>query len=108
MTWNKETAAARSAIIQEIRAFFLQQDFLEVDTPILHQAPIPEAFIELFAAGPYLLQASPEYLMKRLVARGIGPIFQLARCSVKTKSVAITCRNFCCWNGTDRVHILTS
>lgn len=86
MTSTKEIVSARSAIIQEIRSFFLQRNFLEVDTPVLHLAPVPEAFIELFATGPYLLQASPEYLMKRLVAREIGPIFQLARCFRKNET----------------------
>ena len=73
----------RAEIISTIRAFFNTRDYLEVETPILARFGITDVYLSnikaLFRGKPYCLQTSPEYHMKRLLAAGSGPIFQLAR-----------------------------
>jgi lysyl-tRNA synthetase class 2 len=71
---------ARSRILQAVRGYFLGKGFLEVETPARVRAPGQEVHLEAFpAGGDRFLITSPEYHMKRLVAAGSGPIFQIAR-----------------------------
>ena len=77
---------ARAELLSAIRGFFLERDVLEVETPLLCQAGITDPAIEALRvsrgeviAGPRYLQTSPEYAMKRLLAAGSGPIYQIAR-----------------------------
>jgi lysyl-tRNA synthetase class 2 len=74
----------RAAVRKRIRDLFDALGFVEVDTPVLSREVLPEAHIDPIAVpldgGPArFLQASPEALMKRLLAAGSGPIYQLAR-----------------------------
>jgi lysyl-tRNA synthetase class 2 len=71
---------ARARIIQTIRRFFIQNDYLEVETPIRIPAPAPEAHIDAVASGDWFLQTSPELCMKRLLAAGFPRIFQICKC----------------------------
>ena len=71
---------ARSAIISEIRRFFLNRNYLEVETPLLIPAPAPELHIDAIPAGSWFLHTSPELCMKRLLAAGYERIFQICRC----------------------------
>ena len=41
----------RARIIQAIRSFFVDRDYLEVETPIRIPAPAPEAHIDAVASG---------------------------------------------------------
>lgn len=78
---RKKTALQlRSRIIQSIRRFFLEGDFLEVETPCRIPAPAPESHIDAVASGDWFLQTSPELCMKRLLAAGYPRIFQICRC----------------------------
>lgn len=70
----------RSRIIQSIRRFFLQRDYLEIETPCRIPAPAPESHIDAVASGAWFLQTSPELCMKRLLAAGYPRIFQICRC----------------------------
>jgi lysyl-tRNA synthetase class 2 len=73
----------RGEVLQLIRLFFRRLGFLEVDTPLLAPALIPESSLEVFrtAGDPELyLIPSPELWMKRLLAGGSGSLFQLCRC----------------------------
>lgn len=79
----------RAKIMREIRHFFEQRNFLEVETPILASATICDPHLHSFhtqfmtphqTTGPtYYLQTSPEFHMKRLLAAGSGPIFQITK-----------------------------
>ena len=65
---------------------FDRRGFVEVDTPVLSSEVLPEPHIDPIAVHvdgpdrpPHYLQASPEALMKRLLAADSGPIYQFAR-----------------------------
>jgi elongation factor P--(R)-beta-lysine ligase len=77
---KKEALLLRSRIIQSIRRWFLERDFLEVETPCRMPAPAPESHIDAVASGEWFLQTSPELCMKRLLAAGYPRIFQICRC----------------------------
>lgn len=70
----------RAALLQAIRTFFVDRQYLEVDTPVRIPAPAPEAYIDPEPAGDWFLQTSPELCMKRLLAAGIPQIFQICKC----------------------------
>lgn len=79
----------RAAIMAEIRRFFADRGVLEVETPAMSQATVTDIHLFPFQTrfvGPgaaqgmdLYLMTSPEYHMKRLLAAGSGPIFQLCR-----------------------------
>jgi elongation factor P--(R)-beta-lysine ligase len=75
----------RAEILERIRAFFAERGVLEVETPALSPAGVPDLALESIAAharslgSSQYLQTSPEYAMKRLLATGIGDIYQLCR-----------------------------
>ena len=70
----------RARIVHAIRAFFIERDFLEVETP--HRLPgnAPELHIDAVASGDGFLHTSPELCMKRLLAAGYPRLFQICRC----------------------------
>ncbi|CAG35575.1 EF-P lysine aminoacylase EpmA [Desulfotalea psychrophila] len=70
----------RAAFLQAIRAFFYEQGFLEVDTPVRSPVLIPESTIEPISCGDFFLQTSPELYMKRILAAGNEKIFQICPC----------------------------
>jgi lysyl-tRNA synthetase class 2 len=67
-------------MIQAIRRFFCNRDYLEVETPVRIPAPAPEEHIDALPSGDWFLQTSPELCMKRLVAAGYPQIFQISKC----------------------------
>ncbi|MGD8894360.1 MAG: EF-P lysine aminoacylase EpmA [Desulfobacterales bacterium] len=70
----------RAKIIQAVRTFFIDNDYLEIETPCRIPAPAPEAHIEAEVSGDWFLHTSPELCMKRLFAAGYPRIFQICRC----------------------------
>ncbi|NVN97925.1 MAG: EF-P lysine aminoacylase GenX [Geobacteraceae bacterium] len=70
----------RAQAVQNIRMFFINRGYLEVDTPLLIPAPAPEAHIDAIPAAGLYLQTSPELCMKRLLAAGYRQIFQISKC----------------------------
>jgi lysyl-tRNA synthetase class 2 len=79
---------ARKRLHDAVRRWFDARGFLEVETPIAVPSPGLEPHLEAFATeavGPdraaerLYLHTSPEYAMKRLLGRGVGSIYQLAR-----------------------------
>lgn len=77
----------RAALLATTRAFFAGRGVLEVDTPIVINAPVSDVHIHsahvTFTDGAGravqhgYLHTSPEYAMKRLIASGIGDIYQI-------------------------------
>ncbi len=78
-TQIKKNLKIRSQIINSIRNFFYQNNYLEVETPIRTPAPAPEENIDAIASEDLFLQTSPELYMKRLLAAGYKKIFQIAK-----------------------------
>lgn len=70
----------RARIIKEIRNFFDQSGYLEVETPVLIPAPAPEIHIDPIPSRSWYLQTSPELNMKRLLASGFPRIYQICHC----------------------------
>lgn len=75
----------RARVVQAVRAFFVNQGYLEVETPIRVPAPVPEAQIEVIRSEGWVLQPSPEICMKRMLAAGHEKIFQIAKCFRKAE-----------------------
>ncbi len=69
----------RAKLLARIRRFFDSRGVLEVETPILGHATVTDPYIHSLRAGSLFLQTSPEYAMKRLLAAGSGPIFQICK-----------------------------
>ncbi|KGD70276.1 MULTISPECIES: elongation factor P--(R)-beta-lysine ligase [Tatumella] len=92
-TWQPSAPVAnllkRAAILADIRRFFADRGVLEVDTPAMSQATVTDIHLVPFQTrfvGPgasqgldLWLMTSPEYHMKRLLAAGSGPIYQMNR-----------------------------
>lgn len=86
-TWqpsaNQAMLVARANLYHQLRTFFAERGVLEVDTPLLSQAAVPEPNIEPLAtqlgSQTYYLQTSPELPMKRLLAAGSGAIYQICK-----------------------------
>ena len=73
----------RAMMLQAVRAFFADHAYLEVETPCLSRDVVLDAWLEPYevrAGGErWFLQTSPEAFMKRLLAAGVGSIFQISR-----------------------------
>ena len=73
----------RAQVVQKIRQFFADRDVLEVDTPLMAEAPVTDPYLQAVQAKcmgkTYYLQTSPEYAMKRLLAAGSGSIYQICK-----------------------------
>lgn len=86
-TWQPaaglSTLRARAQLYQQLRHFFDQRGVLEVVTPVLGRSTATDLHLRSYRLegepGRYL-QTSPEFFMKRLLAAGSGPIFQLGPC----------------------------
>ncbi len=70
----------RSAVNAAIRGFFLERDFVEVETPVRVAVPAMERHIDAEPAGGAWLRTSPELHMKRLLAAGLPRLFQIGPC----------------------------
>lgn len=79
----------RAKLLTYLRQFFETRDVLEVETPILARHGVTDLHLDCISAQPAAtpgfnggrayLQTSPEYHMKRLLAAGSGPIYQVFR-----------------------------
>ncbi|CAH0991671.1 Elongation factor P--(R)-beta-lysine ligase [Sinobacterium norvegicum] len=79
-----ELLQQRAALLTLVREFFAERQVLEVETPLLASSAVTDPFIRAMAvddtgAGRRFLQTSPEYAMKRLLASGSGPIYQICK-----------------------------
>jgi elongation factor P--(R)-beta-lysine ligase len=90
--WRPSASRARlverAMLLGHARQFFAARGVLEVDTPLIVNAPVSDVHIHSAtvqlapanAADPaarYFLHTSPEYAMKRLLAAGSGDLYQI-------------------------------
>ena len=78
---NPDILRERAKIVQAIRRFFDEREFVEVETAVRIPAPAPEEHIDCppVVGGGYL-RASPELQMKKLLAAGMDKIYQIGPC----------------------------
>jgi elongation factor P--(R)-beta-lysine ligase len=82
----------REQVIDGIRTYFKQQGFHEVETPLLVASPGTEPYLDVFETELQLqeengdriqkkghLLTSPEYALKKLLAAGLGNIFEICK-----------------------------
>lgn len=77
-----ENLKARAQLLAGLRAFFHQAEVLEVETPLMSSGATVDRHIDSFevrSGSNCWLQTSPEFAMKRLLANGSGPIYQISR-----------------------------
>jgi lysyl-tRNA synthetase class 2 len=74
----------RAILLARARRFFADGGVLEVDTPMVVNAPVTDVHIHsarvdlgMAATHTYFLHTSPEYAMKRLLSAGSGDIYQI-------------------------------
>lgn len=73
----------RADMFQAVRAFFAKRGVIETDCPLITSFASIDAHIDLIPVqdaqgSTRYLHSSPEYGMKRLLAEGMGDIYQLA------------------------------
>jgi len=81
---DMDVLRARARLYGAIRVYFGVHQVLEVETPVLSAAATVDPNIDSFATrekpgSERWLQTSPEFAMKRLLAAGSGPVYQIAR-----------------------------
>ncbi|KPK88715.1 MAG: hypothetical protein AMJ94_14315 [Deltaproteobacteria bacterium SM23_61] len=85
---HRKNLILRGKIIQAIRRFFVEEGFVEIETPYLVPSPGMEPHLVALETNVQTpdgekrktyLHTSPEYCMKKLLARGWDKIFQVCR-----------------------------
>ncbi len=74
----------RAAALSRVRSFFAERGVLEVETPVVVNAPVTDVHIHSAEvrfpddpAARFFLHTSPEFAMKRLLAAGSGDVYQI-------------------------------
>ena len=84
MSKYEQNLIIRSKIIRAIRDFFHENNFSEIETPVMIKAPAPEEYIEAVTAHKtQFLRTSPELQMKKLLCNSstyFEKIFQIGSC----------------------------
>jgi len=85
---SPEMLGLRAGLLRQVRMFMQQRGILEVDTPILSRAAVTDPHLHSFVTHFHhpggtgmqslYLSPSPEFAMKRLLANGSGPIYQIS------------------------------
>jgi len=86
---NKKNLDKRFAIIKATREFFWQENFIEVDTPLILQYPGQEPYLSPMELSIHdeknkefraFLLTSPEYALKKMICAGYKKIFNITKC----------------------------
>lgn len=73
-----ENARKRARCIERIRRFFDRREVIEVVTPVVTEAGVTDVHTESVPlADGRFLRTSPEYAHKRLLAAGVGDLYEL-------------------------------
>ncbi len=81
-----ETLKQRAFLLQTIRHYFDSQNVMEVETPVLSSAGNTDINIESFVSNKInnsfklsYLRTSPEFPLKRLLASGVGDVYEIGK-----------------------------
>lgn len=85
---KKETLQRWSFFRQQVRHYFTQENFLEVDTPSLVICPGSEPTLDVFSTElkigsrneKLFLPTSPEWHLKKVLSQGLPKIFEIRPC----------------------------
>lgn len=77
----------RAKLLKYLRAFFAKKNIIEIETPVLANAPVTDLHISSLTTKinhggeikTFYLQTSPEFAMKRLLAAYSEPIYQICK-----------------------------
>lgn len=69
----------KAALMQATRDFFIKKNFTEVSTPLLNSIPGMEPFLDPVRTAEGWLITSPEYNIKKLLATGVGDVFEITK-----------------------------
>ncbi|WP_412970890.1 elongation factor P--(R)-beta-lysine ligase [Glaciecola sp. MF2-115] len=85
-----QSLSKRAEILSRIRAYFAEQNVLEVETPAISPSTVTDVHLEALTTlhtNPLsivkthlFLQTSPEFYMKRLLCAGFPSIYQISKC----------------------------
>lgn len=86
---TREVLRARAELLERLRGFFGRHGVMEVETPVCSARGNTDPAIDSFSTRytgpghptgePLFLHTSPEFPMKRLLAAGTGPIYQICK-----------------------------
>jgi elongation factor P--(R)-beta-lysine ligase len=89
----------RETVLREIRRFFAERKFHEVETPLLVGSLPPESYLDVFETTARsrtgtktkaFLPTSPEPYLKKLLAAGIGNCFALTKSFRNSEDMSMT------------------